>query len=182
MPTTWVDDIQNFWFRDLGPQAWFAADAQLDEVCRARFLKIHATLAADFVLADAVSSPERVVASVILFDQFPRNMFRGTARAFATDPLARAVAGEAIERALDVGLDKDRRLFLYLPFEHSEDHADQERSVELFQKLGDDEWLKYAIDHRDIIARFGRFPHRNAALGRPSTPEEQAFLKAFEGF
>jgi uncharacterized protein (DUF924 family) len=182
MATTWVDDVRNFWFREINRDAWFAADEQFDGLCKARFLKIYEALATDFKLIDAVGSLERAMASVILLDQFPRNMFRGTARAFATDPLALAIAGAAIERALEAGLDKDQRLFLYLPFQHSESLADQDRSVELFRELGDDEWLRYAVDHRDVIRRFGRFPHRNDALARASTPEELAFLATWRGF
>ena len=182
MLATWVDDVQNFWFREISREAWFAADEQFDALCKARFLKIHEALATDFRLADAISSPERAIASVILLDQFPRNMFRGSARAFATDPLALAIAGAAIERAHAASLGKDQRLFLYLPFQHSESLADQDRSVELFRELGDDEWLRYAVDHRDIIRRFGRFPHRNDALARASTSEELALLTTWRGF
>jgi uncharacterized protein (DUF924 family) len=114
---------------------------------------------------------------VIVLDQFPRNMFRGTPLAFATDHLALAVASEAIARGFDNVLDKHRRLFIYLPFEHSEKLDDQHRAVELISNLGDEELLQYAVAHRDIITRFGRFPHRNGILGRPSTTEEVEFLK-----
>jgi uncharacterized protein (DUF924 family) len=182
MATIWVDDVQNFWFGEVGPQAWFATDEPLDNLCRSRFQQIHAAAVADFNLVDALSSPERALASVILFDQFPRNMFRGTARAFASDPLALAIAREAVRRKLDADLGNEQRLFLYLPFEHSESLADQEVSVELFQQLGNDEWVAFAVAHRDIIARFGRFPHRNAVLERESTPEELAFLETGRGF
>jgi uncharacterized protein (DUF924 family) len=114
----------------------------------------------------------------ILLDQVPRNIFRGTPRAFATDAQARAVARHAVERGFDLAIeDKDRRLFLYLPLEHSEDLADQERCVSLCrERIGDAEYLRYVVRHRDIVARFGRFPHRNAILGRASTAEEEAFL------
>jgi uncharacterized protein (DUF924 family) len=182
MAAMWVEDVHNFWFGEVGPQAWFATDKALDNLCRSRFLQIHAAAMAEFNLADAIKSPERALANVILFDQFPRNMFRGTARAFASDPLALAIAREAVRQKLDVDLGNEQRLFLYLPFEHSESLADQELSVELFRQLGNDEWVTFALAHRDIIARFGRFPHRNAVLRRASTPEELAFLEKGRGF
>lgn len=128
-------------------------------------------------LADLADNPEGCLALVLLLDQFPRNLFRGTARAFAADARARTVARQALERGFDLTLPPVMRMFLYLPFEHSEDPPDQQRSVVLFETLDNAEWLDYAIRHRDIIARFGRFPHRNAALKRPSTAEEIAFLK-----
>jgi uncharacterized protein (DUF924 family) len=125
----------------------------------------------------ALSSPEQALATVIVLDQFPRNMFRGSPRAFAADPLALGVAREAVARGIDTRVGPiERRVFFYLPFEHSEDLADQNRSVELMRTLGDPEFDKYADAHRVIIERFGRFPHRNAVLGRISTPEEIAFL------
>ena len=120
--------------------------------------------------------PEGALALLILLDQFPRNMFRGAARAFATDPLARAIAAGALLKGFDAQVPPEMRGFFYLPFMHSEDLADQERCVALYQAAGDADGLKWAQEHADIIRRFGRFPHRNAVLGRASTPEEQAFL------
>ena len=174
---TWAESVQSFWFEDIDPLLWFRADQGFDTVVPDRFLATFEQLAAGFDLAAAVASPVQAVASTIVLDQFPRNMFRGTARAFATDHLALAVAGAAIAQDLDRGLDKNRRLFLYLPFEHSEAIAGQRHSVELFRELNDPELLRYAVAHHDIIERFGRFPHRNAILARPSTPEEIEFLK-----
>lgn len=172
----WVEEVLKFWFEELGREAWFQKSDATDELIRSRFLELHERIAGESAEA-ALTSPRRALATIILLDQFPRNMFRGTARAFATDNKALEVARGAVERGLDKVLDKDGRAFMYLPFEHSEDLGDQERAVELFTPLGDDEYTRYAIAHRDIIARFGRFPHRNAILGRPSTPEEEEFLK-----
>jgi uncharacterized protein (DUF924 family) len=122
------------------------------------------------------NSPEGALALVIVLDQFPRNMFRHSARSYAADPLARAVARRAIAKGFDLRIAMPERTFFYLPFEHSEDLADQERSVELMRGTGDADSLKWAELHADIIRRLGRFPHRNAVLGRTTTPEEQAFL------
>ena len=119
---------------------------------------------------------DAALAHCLLLDQLPRNLFRGSLRAFASDGKALALAKAAVTRGLDMQVAPIRRTFLYLPFEHSEVLADQDRSVELFTALGDADTLKFAQAHYDIVARFGRFPHRNAILGRPSTPEELAFL------
>jgi uncharacterized protein (DUF924 family) len=174
---SWVKIVEHFWFNEIGAAAWFEPNAAIDGSVRSRFLAIHEQVVADFHPATATSSADRAVASVIVLDQFPRNMFRGTPLAFATDHLALAVASEAIARGFYNVLDKHRRLFMYLPFEHSEKLDDQHRAVELIGNLGDEELLQYAVAHRDIITRFGRFPHRNVILGRPSTTEEVEFLK-----
>ena len=172
----WVGEVLEFWFEELTPEDWFRNSDETDALCRSRFMDIHKAVAA--LPANAVwTSSRRALATIIVLDQFPRNMFRGTPRAFATDPLARDVALGAVERGLDREFDVHGRCFMYLPFEHSEDLADQELAVSLFTALGDADYTRYAIAHRDIIARFGRFPHRNAFLGRPSTPEELAFLE-----
>ena len=121
-------------------------------------------------------TPEGSLALVIILDQFPRNMYRGTPQAFASDAKALKVAKEAVEKKFDRDLLPMQRMFLYLPFEHSENIDDQEQSVKFFENLGDELALKYAIEHRDAITQFGRFPHRNAILGRESTPEELRFL------
>jgi len=167
-------DIVTFW-REAGPKRWFMKDAAFDEEIRLRFLAIHEA-AAEGMLREWEASAEGALALLILLDQFPRNMFRGQARAFATDALARAVATDALARGFDAQVPADMRAFFYLPFEHSEDMADQERALALFRAADDDEGLKWAELHADIIRRFGRFPHRNAALGRATTAEEQAFL------
>jgi uncharacterized protein (DUF924 family) len=166
-------DVVTFW-RAVGPKRWFEKDAALDDEVRRRFLSVHEAAAAG-KLTEWEQSAEGALALLILLDQFPRNMFRGQARAFATDPLARAVAGRAILNGFD-GAFPDMSTFFYLPFMHSEDLADQQRALAFYRVHGDAESLKYAESHADIIRRFGRFPHRNAVLGRVTTPEEQAFL------
>jgi uncharacterized protein (DUF924 family) len=167
-------DIVSFW-RDAGPERWFKKDAAFDEEIRGRFLAIHEAAAAG-KLTDWEASAEGALALLILLDQFPRNMFRGQARAFASDPLARAIAAGALVRGYDAQAPSAMRGFFYLPFEHSENLADQERAVAFYRTIGDADGLKWAELHADIIRRFGRFPHRNTALGRATTPEEQAFL------
>jgi len=171
----WVKDVLSFWFRELEQEAWFRKSDATDAAIRDRFSALHEALAAAPV-QDALTSPQRALATVIVLDQFSRNMFRGSPKAFAADPTALVVAREAIARGYDRPFDVHGRAFFYLPFEHSEDLADQEASVELFTPLGDESYTQYAIAHRDIIARFGRFPHRNAVLGRASTAEEVEFL------
>lgn len=167
-------DIVAYW-RDAGPERWFEKDEAFDDEIRLRFLAIHEA-GADGLLRHWEASAEGALALLILLDQFPRNMFRGTARAFATDPLARAIAAGALVRGFDAQVPPDMRGFFYLPFEHSEDMEDQERGLALYKAAGDEDGLKWAELHADIIRRFGRFPHRNAALGRTTTAEEQAFL------
>ena len=166
-------DVVAFW-RAAGPKKWFEKDAAFDDDIRRRFLALHEAAAAGKLTAWEASA-EGALALLILLDQFPRNMFRGQARAFATDPLARAIASRAILNGFD-GAFPDMRGFFYLPFEHSEDLADQQRGLTLYKAAGDADGLKWAGIHADIIRRFGRFPHRNAVLGRVSTPEEQKFL------
>lgn len=179
-------EVLDFWFGPRARPLWFAKDAAFDAEIRAGFEATHGQAAAGR-LVGWEQAAESCVALVILLDQFPRNMYRGTAKAFAADSLARAVAARAIERGFERDLDFDQRTFLYLPFEHSEDLADQERGVGLFRALAEAqtgalrdkgfEQLKYAERHREIIARFGRFPHRNQALGRETTAAEAAFLE-----
>jgi uncharacterized protein (DUF924 family) len=166
--------IVAFW-REAGPDRWFNKDDAFDAEIRRRFLAVHEQAAAG-KLTQWELDAEGALALLILLDQFPRNMFRGTARAFATDPLARAIAAGAIVRGYDALAPEDMRGFFYLPFEHSENLADQERGMALYKAIGDADGLKWAEIHADIIRRFGRFPHRNAALGRATTPEEQKFL------
>jgi uncharacterized protein (DUF924 family) len=169
-------EIVSFW-RDAGPEKWFDRDADFDRTIRLRFLAVHEA-AARAELAAFEARAEGALALVLLFDQFPRNMFRGSARAFASDPLARAVANRALARGFDQATDAAMRQFFYLPFMHSELIADQDRCVRLYEALGDAELLGYALRHRDIVAKFGRFPHRNHVLGRDTTPAEQEFLSS----
>jgi uncharacterized protein (DUF924 family) len=167
------EEVLAFWL-EAGPDCWFAADEAFDASIRARFLPTYEA-AARGELAGWEASAEGALALVIVLDQFPRNMFRGTARAYATDERARWAANLALKRGYDLDIPAEMRSFLFLPFMHSEDLIDQNRCVELYRAAADEN-LSYAIEHRDIIRRFGRFPHRNAILGRASTPEEQAFL------
>jgi uncharacterized protein (DUF924 family) len=167
-------EVLAFW-RAAGPKKWFAKDDSFDTDIRRRFLATYED-AADGRLADWEAAAESALALTIVLDQFPRNMFRNSARAFAADATARAVADRAIARGFDKSVPMAERTFFYLPFEHSEDLADQERCVALFRATGDADLLRWAELHADIIRRFGRFPHRNAVLSRTTTPEEQAYL------
>ncbi|KQZ82017.1 hypothetical protein ASD64_09795 [Mesorhizobium sp. Root157] len=165
--------VTKFW-REAGPDAWFTKDAGFDAKFRSDFLDLHYA-AARRELDGWVDDVEGALALMILLDQFPRNCFRGTGHMFATDPLARHYAARAIALGHDLGVDAEIRVFFYLPFEHSEDLADQKKSVELHKAYAE-AYLSYAVDHLEIIERFGRFPHRNPQLGRQTTPDEKAFL------
>ena len=178
----WVGEVLDFWFGELGPRQWFAKDDALDESIRQRFGALHAHLLETQAREVEWLGGRAAQAAVIVLDQFSRNLHRGSAQAFAADELARQLAREAIACGEDARLAPEQRLFLYLPFEHSEALADQELSVKLTEQLGNEYWTKYAIAHRDLVARFGRFPHRNAALGRESTPEELAALAEGHSF
>ena len=171
----WIDDVLGFWFGELGEADWFARNDDVDAQIHARFLALHGHLVARGGVDP--EAPRQALASVIVLDQFSRNMFRGTPRAFAADSIARHLASRAIASGFDAAMNPAERMFLYLPFEHSEDRGDQARSVELIGGLGNEYWTRYAEAHRAIIDRFGRFPHRNAVLGRVSTPEEIALLE-----
>jgi uncharacterized protein (DUF924 family) len=166
-------EIVRFW-RDAGPKFWFVKDETFDGRCRAFEAEHHA--AARRELAHWERDAEGALALLILLDQIPRNVFRGSPHAYATDAMAQAVAQRAVARRFDAATESLMRIFFYLPYEHAEDLALQEKGVKLTESLGDAEYLRYAILHRDVIARFGRFPHRNAILGRASTTEELAFL------
>ena len=172
-------DVLAFW-RGAGPNKWFRKDEAFDVEVAARFRALWQA-AADGRLAHWEAVPETALALVIVLDQFPRNMFRGTARAFATDALALETARLAVQLGDDQMMLPVERLFLYLPFEHSEALEDQNRACELTQPLAafpeTDDAHRYALAHRDVIRRFGRFPHRNSILGRTSTAEELEFLK-----
>jgi uncharacterized protein (DUF924 family) len=170
-----AQDVTSFW-REAGPDKWFKKSDAFDDEIRSRFLPTYEAAAAG-KLHNWENQPDSALALVIVLDQFPRNMFRNDKRAFAADPLARQVADRAIARGFDAKFPPAERSFFYLPFEHSEDIADQERCIALFKTLGDAELLKWAELHADIIRRFGRFPHRNAVLGRVTTAEEKTFLE-----
>lgn len=181
-----AEAVLGFWFGEPEDGAarprevWFQRDEDFDAGISSRF-RADYERAATGELDDWLATPRGALALAILLDQFPRNLFRGSARAFETDARARSVARTALERGYDVRVSSVERWFFYLPFEHSEDLDDQRLSVELFATLGDDEGSRmvqdYAGRHMEIIERFGRFPHRNATLGRPSTPEEEEFLR-----
>ena len=166
--------IVAFW-RQAGPDLWFKKDAEFDADITTRFLAMHEA-AARGELASWEASPEGALALLLLLDQFPRNMFRESPRAFATDGPALAIAGRAMAQGRDAAYAPPLKRFFYLPFMHSERLADQERCIALCAAAGDAEGVKYGVLHRDIIANFGRFPHRNHVLGREMTPEELAFL------
>jgi len=178
-----MNDVIDFWFGTIedGPHVepqsfWFKSTPELDEEIRSKFLKIHEqALAGD--LDDVIEAANDFLAIIILFDQMPRNMFRDTPRAFATDELARHWARKAIADGVDKSqLSIHRQCFFYLPLEHSEDMKDQNDSVRFFEEMGYDNYTRYAEAHRDVIASYGRFPHRNKILGRDSTPEEKEYL------
>jgi uncharacterized protein (DUF924 family) len=171
-------DITTFW-TTAGPAKWFAKSAAFDDAIRLRFEPVHHAAARGEYLAWEQTA-DGALGLLLLLDQFPRNLYRGSAHAFATDSLARAIAGRAIEARMDQASPAQLRPFFYLPFMHAEDLADQDRSVALYEahdaETGDIDSLRAAVTHRDIIKRFGRFPHRNAVFGRVSTPEERVFL------
>lgn len=166
----WQDEVLGFWF-GLAKEQWWKADPALDDEIRERFLALWQA-EREKVPESFLGSARDAIAAVILFDQLPRNMMRGHADQFSTDPLALAIAKGAVERGLDEAMSGQERGFLYMPFQHSEDLADQRRSVALFTALGDDYQLGYARKHHDVIERFGRFPHRNPILGRPPRAAE----------
>jgi uncharacterized protein (DUF924 family) len=168
----WRDEVLAYWFA-LAREQWWKADPSLDAEIRDRFLETWERERENLPGA-FLGNARDAIAAVILFDQLPRNMFRGHADQFSTDPLALAVAKGTVDRGLDEAMSRTERGFLYMPFQHSERLDDQKRSLALFTALGDDYQLGYAKKHHDVIERFGRFPHRNSILGRPSRPEEIA--------
>lgn len=168
-------NVLEYWFEALGWDQWFRQSDEIDREITHRFRDLHLSLARrcdGHWLEDA----ESMLAAIIVFDQFPRNIYRATPLAFATDCLALALANRALELGHDQAVARERRAFFYLPFEHSERMEDQDRSVGCFAALGDPLYLDYAERHRAVIREFGRFPHRNAILMRPSTPEEMDYL------
>lgn len=177
----WTAAILAFWFDELKPEAWFRPDPLLDARILDRFGSLWREMSAN-PAAVVAETPARALAAILLFDQFSRNMFRGTAAAFASDPLALSIARQALAAGFAEGVEASRRTFLYLPFMHSEALEDQEESLRLFASIGSADALRYAEEHHAIIARFGRFPHRNRALGRPSTAEEEEFLVGHDGY
>ncbi|MCI4591292.1 DUF924 domain-containing protein [Sphingobium sp. BYY-5] len=167
----WAAALLDFWFNQVGEAGWWGHDPALDQLCAARFEALWAEKRAlpPEVFLDRADD---ALAAVLLFDQMPRNMFRDQSLAFATDALARDVARGAIALGYDIQIGGAGRLFFYMPFQHSEAREDQELSLTLFKGAGDAKSLDFARQHHAIITRFGRFPHRNAALGRETLPEE----------
>ncbi|MFC3070867.1 DUF924 family protein [Phenylobacterium soli] len=172
--TATPNDILHFW-REAGPKQWFKKSAKFDAAIRLKFEPVHHAAARGEYDAWA-GAAEGALALLILLDQFPRNLYRGSAHSYATDPKARAIARAAVGQGFHKEVEAELVPFFFLPFEHSEDPKDQAESVRLCAAHADADTLKWAEIHRDIIDRFGRFPHRNAALGRVTTPDEQAFL------
>ena len=168
----WRGQVLKFWF-GLTYDQWWNGGAEIDHRIKQGFLKLWAEKR-QLPVEAFTTDPLTALAAVILFDQFPRNMFRGDAEQFATDHLALAIAKAAVEQDFDKQLEPKERGFLYMPFQHSENLADQDRGLLLFTELGDGEQVKYAKLHRDVIAEFGRFPHRNAILGRAPRAAELA--------
>lgn len=172
------EDILNFWFYEVGPDKWFIPDPALDEAVRERFLAAHERAALE-ELNGWEDTPEGTLALLLLLDTFPRLMFRATPRAYATDVMALDLARQAIIRHFDDRIDKTYKLFFYLPFEHSENLGDQRLSLfYIRERTKEPSWIETAERRFDMISRFGRFPNRNDALGRESTPEELSFLAA----
>jgi uncharacterized protein (DUF924 family) len=168
------NDILTFW-TNAGPAKWYAGKPAFDEAIRLKFEGLHHA-AARGEYDDWAVTPEGALALLIVLDQFPRNLYRKSGHAFATDPKARALARKAVENGWHTRVEPLMRQFILLPFQHSEDLADQDLGLSLAEQLGDAELTKWHRIHRDIIAQFGRFPHRNPMLGRTTTAEEQAFL------
>jgi uncharacterized protein (DUF924 family) len=171
----WVTEVLNFWFNELGEAHWFVKSEEIDAQIRDRFLTLHERVVADDGFGTAAQ--RLLLAAVIVLDQFSRNLFRGTPRAFATDPIARRLSRTAIKRGFDVSMTEQERLFLYMPFEHSENREDQALAVEMIARLSNEQWTRDAIAHKAIIDRFGRFPHRNPILNRDPSADEIALLQ-----
>lgn len=174
-------DILHFWFKELTPKDWFVKNEELDARMRERFLAVHGAAARGETAAWR-ETPEGRLAEIIVLDQFSRNMFRGTAEAFAYDAQALKLAEEAVAVGVDKKLLRTQRRFLYMPYMHSESKAVHKKAFWLFLRLFDWQTFKYELLHKRIIDRFGRYPHRNEILGRTSTPEELEFLKTHSGF
>lgn len=169
-------DVLNFWFSPASQEKWFVRDPTFDAAIRETFLAPWYQAQAR-AYDDWMAAPEGALALIVLLDQFPRNMFRANALAFASDALALDYAKQAVAQGVDLALPDNRRRFIYLPYEHSEDLDDQKTCVRLFQERTQDAGgLEYALKHLEVIEAYGRFPHRNAVLGRANTPDEEAYL------
>lgn len=175
-PDDWAARLLSFWFDAHGMDDWYGGGADFDQAVRDLAADWHAALRS-LPAASFLTDPETALAATILFDQVPRNIFRGSADAFATDSLARAIARGIVERGWHKGWPDEKRQFACLPFQHSEDIDDQRESLRLFARFDDPMFQDYAQKHFDIVDRFGRFPHRNAALGRSTRPDEHAAIE-----
>lgn len=180
-PSGWAEDVLRFWFTELRPEDWFSGSAEVDAAIRARFGSLHQALQASPLLPSGLDA-RSLLAAVIVFDQFSRNLFRRSVTAYATDARALELARYAVATGMDRSLKEQERYFLYMPFMHSEDRTMQAESVRLFGELGVADGAKWARHHQGIVERFGRFPHRNAIFGRTSTPEELEFLRTEPSF
>jgi uncharacterized protein (DUF924 family) len=176
----WATEVLHFWFEELREADWFAKSGPIDARISERFLSLHERLAVDDGIDGTM--PRQLLAGVIVLDQFSRNLFRDTPRAYAADPMARRLARSAIAQGFDDAMTAQERLFLYLPFEHSEDRADQALAVRLIARVNNADWTRDALAHKAIIDRFGRFPHRNAILNRDSSADEVALLQRPEAW
>lgn len=167
----WAAGVLRFWFEQVGEQGWFEAGEALDAHVDAQFRDLHDRLARGIVLP-RLDSAREVLAAILVLDQFSRHLHRGSPRAYAQDARARELTRHLLATGLDRVFTPEERLFAYMPLQHSEDRRDQAESVRLFESLGNARWTSFAVAHRDVVERFGRFPHRNQVLGRISTPEE----------
>lgn len=173
-------EILDFWFVEHGPRHWFSGAADFDARLAGRFASIHPPIAAGEAFAWR-ATPEGRLAEIIVLDQFSRQLHRGSPRAFAQDGMALVLAQEAVAGGHDQTLAPKRRIFLYMPYMHSESLPIHDEALRLFTALGDQDTLKYEVLHRDCLRRFGRYPRRNAVLGRPSTPEELDYIASGDG-
>ncbi len=173
----WAADLMHVWFHRLGPEDWFGGSAALDDLLRRRFEELLKTMSAR-PIAEFLDGPRVALASVLLFDQLPRNLYRDDPAAYGFDPKARAICHAALDRNWHQALVPAERQFLGMPLMHSERIADQRRSLGYFRRFADRSAFAFARSHHRMIARFGRFPHRNAVLGRTSTSAEKAAIAA----
>ena len=169
-----ADDVLAFWFEEISPKQQFVKDEKFDVEIKRRFGRLHASLKKD--ASSFTNTPQGALAAILVFDQFSRNIFRGSGEAFETDPLALSIAKDLVAKGWDKGMPDNYRVFIYMPFMHAEIMEDQEQSVALFTDLGIISNIDYAIKHLDVVKEFGRFPHRNKALDRASTAEERTFI------
>ena len=177
----WQDEVLTFWFEELTPKQWYQSTKRVDDTIRNQFEPLISRIA-DYTPTSLGNEPRKLLAATIVLDQFPRNSYRGTPKAFAYDPFALEIASHTINEGLDREMSQAERQFCYMPFMHTEDLDTQNQSLALFNKLGTKGGIDAAIEHRDIIVQFGRFPHRNKVLGRQSTPEEIEYLTSAKRF